>query len=160
ACADATTVMAATAASRYLNTVVLHVLGCSSVQVAQRCSLPSLCRPSRGAPLSTPVMAVRFFVVLLPVRDLLLVAKHLFVAARSAASIRASDQPSLLRPPAAGARKARLRVGGTGLILQWGIADRVCLGARCASAFGPASLAARRQAECPTDFRMGKHRAN
>jgi hypothetical protein len=26
-------------------------------------------------------MAVRFFVVLLPVRDLLLVAKHLFVAA-------------------------------------------------------------------------------
>jgi hypothetical protein len=29
-------------------------------------------------------MAVRFFVVLLSVRDLLLVAKHLFVAARSA----------------------------------------------------------------------------
>src|SRR5262245_15088984 len=55
ACADATTVMAATAASRYFNIVVLHVLGCSSVQVAQRCSLPSLCRPSGGAPLSTSV---------------------------------------------------------------------------------------------------------
>src|SRR5262249_31292457 len=53
ACADATTVMAATAASRYLNIVVLHVLGCSSVQVAQRCSLPSLCRPSRGSPVDT-----------------------------------------------------------------------------------------------------------
>src|SRR5262249_40040097 len=76
-------------------------VGRSSVQLAQRCSLPSLCRPSRDAPLSTPVMAVRFFVVLLLVRDLLLGAKHLFVAARST-SIRASDQASLLQPTAGG----------------------------------------------------------
>jgi hypothetical protein len=59
-------------------------------------------------------MAVRFFVVLLPVRDLLLVAKHLFVAARSA-GIRASDQASLLRPPLPSAQ-ARRRRGTTRLV--------------------------------------------
>jgi hypothetical protein len=47
-------------------------------------------------------MAVRFFVVLLPVRDLLLVAKHLFVAARKSFASFTESAPSheLERPSA------------------------------------------------------------
>ena len=60
---------------------MLHVLW-----AAHQCSLPNAAACPRFAdqagalPYRHSFMAVRFFVVLLPVRDLLLVAKHLFVA--------------------------------------------------------------------------------
>jgi hypothetical protein len=44
-------------------------------------------------------MAVRFFVVLLPVRDLLLVAKHLLVAAMAAIACRAGSRMSAQAHP-------------------------------------------------------------
>jgi hypothetical protein len=82
-----------------------------------QCSLPNTAACPRFAdqagalPCRHSFMAVRFFVVLLPVRDLLLVAKHLFVATRTrqpSTNNRAGDGVAANRSRAIAQRAAAL----------------------------------------------------